>query len=92
MNKVRALSLQSGIPIWEECYIDLTAVIAIRELTNEDKYIKGISVEKGPITRLVHKIDLDRENGTQIPYGWIVPGDIHYWADQVETEKIRHKR
>ena len=92
MNRVDILGYDSewgSRAHWFESYIDLSKVISIRQLTEQDKSYRGVSHIKDDMVHLVVSFDLKYDNGLplQNPVGWVVPGNIHAWAELVREAK-----
>lgn len=95
MNRVDILGY-SGWDVaakWYEAYIDLSQVISMRQLTDADKKYRNVSHLKEDMIHLVVKFELKNEDGLplQDPVGWVVPGNIHAWAELVREAKRQAK-
>lgn len=89
MNRVDVLGYDAGDPAWFECYLDLTNIIQIRELSKSDKAYRGVEFWQEDMSYLVFGSSIDPNNNrVQNQLGWVVPGNAHTWAARVKEAKM----
>lgn len=88
MNRVDIVGYLDGESVFYESYVDLSQVISIRQLTDTDKARRQLE-DFDDLVHLVVRFEFDKNSQVplQNPIGWIVPGNIHVWAELVREAK-----